>query len=574
MKKIFSIFCSIVFVSALLVGCGQDTNQSNGEDNPSTEKPTDPVAITILQEFNDGWVRNLNPFIADAYQVVQGFMYEPLVIFDTLNNSKETMWLAEDVISEPDNKTLTIKVRQGIKWSDGEEFNAEDVAFSYTIFKDHPTIDRGGMWGENGKLESVTIVDDYTVQIVMKEENRFHRNDVLYQRWIVPEHIWKDVEDPATYVMTDAVVTGAFSEVKSFTPEMMVFSRNPYYWKADELKIDELRVAQANSNDAALSLLQTGSIDWAHIFIPNIEDTYVKGDTHKKYWYGMNDAVRISFNYATKNEDNLKAFNDAEFKKAASMAVDRQGIIDSAVYGYLDSKVPANTGLPPALFGWENEEAMNTNVENTTYDLEAAKKVLADAGYVDVDNDGFVENPDGTKIAFEIVSPAGWSDWNAGAEMAAAGMREIGINATPKAIDLGLVIETWESGNHDALYGGYGLNSNIWKFYFDTIGDDSRVLTSTWWSVCQTNYVNDEINAMIAEMPTASDERLAEIVTYVEQYFAENMINIPVLYNGNWFVYNDSRFTGWATKDNPFVQPANCQHDTKILQLLALEPVE
>ena len=153
-------------------------------------------------------------------------------------------------------------------------------------------------------------------------------------------------------------------------------------------------------------------------------------------------------------------------------------------------------------------------------------------------------------------------------------MRAIGINATAKAIDLGLIIESWESGAHDALYGGYGLQSNIWKYYFETIGNDAYAKTASWWTVTQTNYINEEINSLIDEMLTADDERLNEIVHEVEMFFTEEMINIPILYNGNWVVYNTGRFTGWATEEDPFTNPANTNHDTKIIQLLNLEAVE
>lgn len=588
MKKLIALLACLTLVVGLFAGCGSDTadeatdsktEDTKKDDNSDTKTDGDdtdaePRVLTFLSDSSDGWIKNFNPYSTNVYNFVQGFMFEYLLLFNSYQNNEEIMWLAEEIISEDDNKTLTIKVREGIKWSDGETFDAHDVAFSFTYPKDHPAIDRNGDWGENGKIESVDILDDYTVKLVMKAENRFHRSNILSQKLIVPMHVFENVEDPATFVMEEPVVTGAFSVVKSFAPEMIVMGRNPNFWKADDLEVDELRLPQFNGNDGALALLQSGQVDWGHIFIPDAETTYVQGDANRKFWYGMNDGVRVSLNYMTPNEGNRMAFNSPEFKKAFSMAVDRTGIIDSAVFGYLDRTVPTVTGLPPALRGYINNDAQKMLEKYTKYDLDAAKALLDEAGFVDSDGDGWVENPDGTPIEFDIISPAGWSDWNDGAVIVAEGLRAIGINANANAIDLGMVIESWESGQHDALYSGYGAPADIYKHYFDTIGDQSRIKTPTWWSITQTNYANDEISAMIEKMPTASDAELKEITDYVELYFTENMINIPILYNGNWFVYNTSRFEGWATADDPYCNPASVVHDIKIYHLLNLKAVD
>ena len=568
-KKIISLICTVVVATGLLIGC-----KSSGGDSGKGGENAKPAALTILQESSQGWVRNFNPY-NKPIQAVQGFMFEPLVIFDANNGGKEVMWLAEDIKSEEDNKTLIVKLRKDVKWSDGEDFNADDVVFTYTYSKDKPEIDTSGNWhGDSPKLQSVEKVDDYTVKFVVKKPNVFSRKDIFYQTWIVPEHVFSKISDPATAVVENPVVTGSFSEVKDFTPEMIVLGRNPNYWKADDLKVDELRIPQFDGNDAALALLEEGNVDWAYIMIPDIENTYVKGDAHKKYWYGKNDAIRLSFNYMTKNENNKKAFNSVDFRRAVSLATDRNTINKSAAFGYLNEEIPTVTGLPPMLSEYINEDAKALSNPYIKFDLTEAGKILDKAGFVDKDGDKFRDNPDGTPIKFDIVSLAGWSDWNAGAQIVAENLQKVGINATNAPKELGVVTEAWGTGDFDMLYTAYGQNTNIWKYYFDTIGDQSRFLTSTWWSTCQNNYKNDEMTALIEELPVANEARQAEIVEKVEKFFAENMISVPILFNGKWNIYNDSRFTGWTKEEGKGPDPSNCVHDSKILQLMELEPVK
>ncbi len=565
-KKIMSLIFTVAIATSLFVGCGGNKEETGGDEKPAV--------LTTLMESSQGWVRNFNPYNKPA-QFIQGFMYEPLVIFDANNGGKETMWLAEDIISEEDNKTLIVKLRKDVKWSDGEAFNADDVVFTYNYSKDKPEIDTSGNWnGDSPKMQSVEKVDEYTVKFVMSNPNVFHRKDIFYQSWMVPEHVFSKISDPATAVIENPVVTGAFSEVKDFTPEMVVLGRNPNFWKADDLEVDEMRIPQFDGNDAALALLEEGNIDWAYIMIPDIENTYVKGDANKKYWYGKNDGIRLSFNYMTKNENNKKAFESVDFRKAVSLATDRKSINESAAFGYLSDEIPTVTGLPPMLSSYINEDAQALSDPYMKFDLTEAGKILDAAGFVDKDGDKFRDNPDGTPIAFEIISPAGWSDWNAGAQIVAENLQKIGINATNAPKELGVVTEAWGTGEFDMLYTAYGQNTNVWKYYFDTIGDQSRFLTSTWWSTCQNNYKNDEMTALIEELAAAPEARQAEIVETIEKFFAENMISVPILFNGKWNIYNDARFTGWTTEEGKGPDQANCIHDSKILQLMELKPVK
>ena len=97
MKKAISILLTLA-LTASLAGCNSKTTPTT--TTPETKK--EPAILTTLMESNDGWVRNFNPFVSNVYQFEQGFMYEPLVVFDSYNNNKEHLWLAESITSEPE----------------------------------------------------------------------------------------------------------------------------------------------------------------------------------------------------------------------------------------------------------------------------------------------------------------------------------------------------------------------------------------------------------------------------------------------------------------------------------------
>ena len=123
-------------------------------------------------------------------------------------------------------------------------------------------------------------------------------------------------------------------------------------------------------------------------------------------WYPANDAIHIYLN--TKK----KPFSDLNFRKAFSMAMDREAIVELAAYGY-----PTVNFFPGGLGNYFekfiNQEVSKQFEDLTQYDPDASKKLLKDSGYRDTDGDGYLENPDGSKIDFNIRVVNGWTDWGA-----------------------------------------------------------------------------------------------------------------------------------------------------------------
>ncbi len=538
----------------------------------SGEAEAGKASLTVLQQPSTGWVRNFNPF-AVQLDASRGFIYEPIVIYNGLNGD-EIPWLAEEVIAEDDMETIIVKVRKGVKWNDGETFDADDVVFSFVYPKEHPEIDDNGFWGDNGRLKSVEKIDDYTVKFVMREKNAFGKSNLFNEVWMVPEHVWKDVAEPTKLVVENPVATGPFTEIVRFSPQLFILGRNPNYWQGNKLKVDQLVWPQYNSNDAAYDMLQSGKVDWAHIFIPQIEDVYVNGDEHKRYWFPSNEVLRISLNMQTKNEGASEAFHNLEFRKAFSLAMDRKSMAEIGSYGYVKTGTPAS-GLNKGLSKWMNSEANKVWQEYEKFDIAKAKKILSDAGFKDINHDGYVETPNGKKLEFNVDAPSGWTDWINSVQIGVEGLRKAGINSNVRTPELGSFIDSWASGDFDAMMCGTGgMMPNIHKFYNQTMMP-TYFNTRVWWSSNTSRYENKERDELIETLKVTNDPvEQKKITDRIEMIHAEEIPYIPLYNNGKWFVYNTSRFTGWANEDNPYIDPAIVEHDNKLYHVLQLQPVE
>ncbi|WP_338721929.1 ABC transporter substrate-binding protein [Devosia sp. XK-2] len=525
--------------------------------------------LTLVSEQTTTFVRNFNPFgQTSARYTTLDFMYEPLVVFNRLKGNEPHFRLAESFELADDLKSITFVLREGLKWSDGEALTADDVTFTYDYIAKFPALD---FISVGAQLESVEKVDDRTVTFHLKEANSLIANTIVGMP-IIPEHVWAEIEDPVTFANEEPVGSGPMTEITRFTPQVYEQCRNPHYWDADNLKVDCLRMPQLADNPQVLSALADGTLDWATSFIPDIDNTFVAKDPeHHKYWFTPSSLVSFQVSMVTPDENNRKAFNDVNFRRALSMLIDRQTIVDIAGYGYpLVNDDPASLGELYASFA--NPEADAEYGQYGQFDLEAGTALLDESGYVDADGDGFRDNPDGTPIAIDIMVPNGWTDWIDAVQIAMESLSEAGLNvkmSTPEAA-------VWTSG---LIAGDYSMTLNALASaanpYFPYIRSfnpndfgKSRFTAPHW--------ENEELSALLAEYTQIKDPAEAKaVMDQAQMIVAENMPIIPVYNSPSFYEYNTSRFTGWADADNPKYSPVvSNANPARLLQLLDLDPVE
>jgi peptide/nickel transport system substrate-binding protein len=526
------------------------------------------AVMTVLPVQLTAWVENYNPYsVATRLPSVQDFLLEPLFIFNTFKNAQPHFRLATGFTFSNDLTSITVTLRDGVKWSDGEAFDAADVKFTYDMLKAHKALDIRNIWDQ---LEAVTVVDDHTIRFDLTKPN----SGIVYtlaQVYVVPEHIWSRVEDPVTFTNApDPVGSGPFTEIRRFTPQEYIQCRNPGYWDAANLKIDCLRFPQVANNDQALALAATGELDWFGSFLPDIEKTYVAKDPeHHKYWFPPGSMVYFAMNFATANEGNRKAFNDLAFRRAFSMAMDRQAMVDIAGYGYPTvNEYPS--GLGRAYDSWNNPEVDALYGAFARYDMEAARKTLADAGYKDANGDGFVETPDGEPVAFDILVPNGWTDWVNTVQLAVEGLNQLGVDARVATPESPLWQERLTKGDFDVAINAHFAGPNPFLQFNGVLHSRNQGKTR----FAPTRYSNPRLDALLDSFyATADGDKQRAIMNEIQMVIAADMPYVAIYNNPRWYEYNTKRFEGFFDADNPAAVPTiHDDQPERLLHLLALRP--
>ncbi|MCP4791033.1 MAG: ABC transporter substrate-binding protein [Gammaproteobacteria bacterium] len=502
------------------------------------------------------FVEDFNPYSGAQGDMVGGTMFEPLWAVNALKG--EINWrLASRFTYDADLMGLTINLKDGLTWSDGEVLDAEDVVFSLNLGKDDAKLDATGQWG-SGKFASAEATDSLTVYIKFTDRDGtidWH----LPRLHVVPEHIWKDVEDISTYKNGNPVGSGPITEVTQVKDNQIQICRNPNYYKADEglPYLDCIKFRQYTDNSQIQAALINDEIDWGSNFIADIEKTYVAPNPENHgFWYPANDLINVYLN------TREAPFSDINFRKAFSMALDRPMIVDLAAYGYPTPETHV-TGIGEFFKSHFNDQVNAKYDYLAEYNPNKAMDLLDESGYVDVDGDGFLENPDGTEINFDIHVVNGWTDWVQTVQMVSEYLAEIGIRANTKTVDWSVYDTALKKGTYQASINWSKTNAEdpiqAYQDYFHT----SRQGMS--W---HTNHgvSSPEVDALIDEyLATSNAERRKAILAELMAFTAESLAFVPLFSNPTWYQYNATRIGGWPTAENAFVQPVFYESSRKLI---------
>jgi len=402
-----------------------------------------------------------------------------------------------------------------------------------------------------------------TVSIHFKTANVTTFGPLMDNLLILPAHIWSKVKNPLTYAWADPVGTGPFTEVKSFSSQSYELGRNPNYWNAANLKVDSLRYTAFQSNDASALALESGQVDWSGDFINNVQTVYDAKNPNYHHYYAPRDTPTTLYVTATKYPYNLPVF-----RKALSMAINRQALNVNAEYGYT---LPTNiTGLSGAFPQWVDKSIPNTLAQ---YNPQAALSMLMKAGFKM--QGGKLIDPKGQPVAFNLPVVAGFSDFVGIQQILSQNFKAIGIDATPQAI---ATFGPWYTNVQKGVYPvvtvwSYG-NQSPYDYYNQLMGPTNfQPVGTAAGGDAWTRYQNPQMNALLAKFRTTTDSAQQHaLADQMQQIFVQNLPVIPMINGLIKENYNTTYYTGFPNASNYYASGTPDANPMRLIVLTHLKP--
>ncbi len=443
-------------------------------------------------------------------------------------NGELTPLLATEWSSNEDSTEWTFELREGVKFHDGTDFNAEAVVFNFERAgnpnsefgftaqgKTYPII--GDLFGGNigdpaSALQSVEAVDENTVRFVMSRPFPLLPEllSATYFSLSSPDAVREAGADYGTPA-GGAVGTGAF-EFEAWNPgENIILTRNENYW-GDKAKMPGAVIRFIADAPARFAELQAGAIDFTIGLAPDVRETIESDENLVEPEVQPFNVAYLAFNMSDKPLD------DPRVRQAIAHAIDKQEILD-AFYGGVGEV--ATTFLPPAM-----EEYRPTDVPTYEYDPERAKALLTEAGFPN----GFdtITLTDGTQTAMELwympVSRPYYSTPKSVAEAFAAQLADVGIQVELRTEDWGVYLDNVDATKKHGMWmlgwtGDYNDPNNFLYTFFGPTGQEDQA------------YNNPRIPELLDEARgAASQEEATQLFQEAQRLIAQDVPRIPIVH--------------------------------------------
>jgi peptide/nickel transport system substrate-binding protein len=507
-----------------------------------------------------GWVTepdNLNPFIGYTssdteiwhlnYDYLVG--YEPRDFAPRPELATEIPTKLNGGISD-DGKTVTFKLREDVKWQDGQSLTAKDVAFTYNFILDNQV----AYWlVAVAGVKKVVAVDDYTVRFDLSDPKPdLMRTSVP----ILPEHIWGKMSPKAATTSFEnkppIIGSGPFQTTEFKKGKYIKMVRNDAYWRGPA-KVDELIFAYYTNQDTMSDDLKIGNLDLVRdVTATKLKQLESNSDVKAiHYPTGSFDFMGINGyeNAASKGNPVLR---DVAFRNALAWAVDREKVAALSNFGFAR---PATSVISDTSFGDIDYHWEPPADQVYTYDPEKAKQMLDAAGYKDTDGDG-VREYKGKPIELRLWSTDSWTPTQTTGKLVAGWLEDVGIETQYQVMNQGALIDSLYSfdkaGNWTPDYDLYIL---AWISYLDPsqnlLSWTTEQMAGGWndcgWSNPEFDTVAKE-SAVTIDPETGAGDSIArrDLIWKAQELFYGENPYVVFTYPEELQGYNVAKWEGWV----------------------------
>ncbi|MEK3717126.1 nickel ABC transporter substrate-binding protein [Paenibacillus sp. FSL R7-0333] len=503
-----SLFILLLVLIMGISGCGHSDRAAQASD--SGDK-----AITVAIAADAG----LDRLDAGAYEGsmnVHAMIYDGLVEYGEKGEILPS--LAESWDISEDGKVYTFHLRQGVKFSDGTEFNADAVKFSFERWVKDPA----NSLNVATAMESLEVADKHTITMTFNKAYYPFLTELSFARpvrIISPTAVEPAGDINGTFVR--AIGTGPWMAESYKTDQEAVLVSNPNYW-GDMPKLSKIIMKVIPDPQSRVLALQSGDVDIAggqmgKLPVESVPVIEADASLTLQKSPGTSSHFMI-FNY------NTPALQDLNVRKAINLAMNKKSIVNDLMNGIGQEA----KGLFPLTVPYVTES------NNTWYGFDPgeAKQLLAAAGYKDADGDGIAEK-DGNPLEFNFVlQQAEYPEWKTISELIQSELKEIGIDVKLQVLEPNAYYDAlWTSKAYDLiLYRTYDDAYNPHSFLLSLFHRTTEAPAVVWSDTELEAQIDNAVGAMdIQERQSAYDSiflRMYQDAMFAAVYFPDDILAV------------------------------------------------
>jgi peptide/nickel transport system substrate-binding protein len=434
---------------------------------------------------------------------------------------------AESFSVSPDGFEITFNLRKDLKWTDGTPFSSADVAYTKYLDGDLRISNNAGAFD---LVTEVLTPDDHTVIFRLAQPSYMFLGSIGPWTRIVPKHIWEKLDDPATYLNDrDVVAMGPWVLKEARRGEYYIYEAVDSWFQAPggKVAIDELVFRVYPDINAMVLAVQSGEIDVTAKEIP-----FDSADMLKQAGFVIETNDSLGYIHTSFNADN-EFLTDVNLRRALAAALDKKNIVQFAIKNEgsimhsiispVFQRLPS--GLPSSLY--------------PSYDPDAARRILAGAGYRDTDGDGIVNAPNGKNVSFSMMYDGNDIVVKTSAEIVHQNYKDIGVDLQLISLERTTYSQRLRNKDFDSWLGGWGI--------MEVLNGDMNIVYESTSAMYYYGKVFPNIDAALKLIREAGTyDQMVNGIHRFEEAMAGECIAIPLFVQRFAYPHN-TKFEGFQT---------------------------